>query len=170
MGTHGQAPERGAETGADTDARRAVGHLLRRLTSDLQEVGRDFGHRHEMNPSDVRALVLVLDAHRRGVQIGPSALASELGMTGASVTALIDRLESVGHMSRKPDPADRRRLVLEVGAEASRLGGQYFGGLQRRIDAATQDLSADDLAVVSRYLMAAIDAVEEHIAQSDDGA
>jgi len=165
MAKRGQASAQGELPDASADDRRAVGHLLRRLTSDLQEVGRDFGARHEMNRSDVRALVLVLDAHRRGEQIGPSALAAELGMSGASVTALIDRLESVGHMRRKPDPNDRRRLVLEIGEDASRLGGQYFGGLQRRIDAATQDLGAEDLAVVSRYLAAAIAAVEEHVAQ-----
>ena len=114
-----------------TDERPAAAHgggeLLRRLSSDLQEVGRDFGGRHEMNPSDVRALVLVLDAQRRGVDIGPSALAADLGMSAASVTALVDRLESVGHLRREPDPHDRRRVVLHVGDDAQRLGGNTSG-------------------------------------------
>ncbi|MEI2728369.1 MAG: MarR family winged helix-turn-helix transcriptional regulator [Candidatus Nanopelagicales bacterium] len=160
---------RGLRTSRDrrtsSQRRTEVGELLRRLSSDLQEVGRDFGGRHEMNPSDVRALVLVLDAQRRGVDIGPSALAADLGMSAASVTALVDRLESVGHLRREPDPHDRRRVVLHVGDDAQRLGGQYFGGLQRRIDEATREFSDRDLGAVERYLNAAISAVEEHMEQ-----
>lgn len=148
--------------------RTEVGELLRRLSSDLQEVGRDFGGRHEMNSSDVRALVLVLDAQRRGVDIGPSALATDLGMSAASITALVDRLESVGHLRREPDPHDRRRILLHVGDDAQRLGGQYFGGLQRRIDDATKEFSDRDLDAVARYLNAAISAVEDHMAQPGD--
>lgn len=161
MGAPRKPAKHRAEDSSPT-SRKEVGELLRRLTSDLQEVGRDFGRRHEMNSSDVRALVLVMDAQRRGVPIGPSAIAAQLGMTGASVTALVDRLEVVGHLSRRPDPHDRRRIVLEVGAEAQRLGGQYFGALQERIDAATGDFSDQDLAIVRRYLLAAIGAVEDH--------
>lgn len=153
-------------TGADqVSARLELGELLRKLTSDLQEVSRDFGHRHDMNPSDVRALILVLDAQRRGEQIGPSALAEDLGMSGASVTALVDRLESVGHLQRNPDDMDRRRFSLTVGPEAARLGGQYFGGLYRRIDASIGDFSDSDIEVVRRYLAAAIVAVGDHVSQ-----
>lgn len=168
MSTSGN--RRRTATGAQNHAaqRSEVGQLLRRLGSDLQEVSRDFGGRHEMNSSDVRALVLVLDAQRRGVEIGPSALAADLGMSGASVTALVDRLESVGHLRRSPDPTDRRRVVLHVGDDAQRLGGEYFGRLQQRIDEATEGLSARDLAAVKRYLTAAIDAVESHMAQVDE--
>lgn len=148
--------------------RAEVGLLLRRLGSDLQEVSRNFGGRHDMNPSDVRALVLVLDAQRRGETIGPSAIAADLGMTGASVTALVDRLESVGHLTREADLTDRRRVVLKVGDEAQRLGGEYFGRLQQRIDGATQGFTAADLDAVKRYLKAAIDAVEQHMATDSD--
>lgn len=155
-------PKRADDLGAQ---RAELGELLRRLGSDLQEVSRDFGGRHEMNASDVRALVLVLDAQRRGVEIGPSALAAELGMSGASVTALVDRLESVGHLRREPDSADRRRVVLHVGDDAQRLGGEYFGRLQQRINQATDGFSARDLQAVKRYLNAAIDAVEGHMAE-----
>lgn len=163
---HQAAAKRSSDSG-QLAARKEVGELLRRLTSDLQEVGRHFGSLHDLNPSDVRALVLVLDAQRRGVPIGPTALATGLGITGASVTALVDRLEVVGHLRRERDPQDRRRVVLRAGEDASRLGGQYFGSLAQRIDAATSDFSDEDLAAVTRYLSAAIEAVEQHMDDVD---
>lgn len=156
----GSAPTQSASVGS----RREVAELLRRLGSDLQEVSRDFGGRHEMNASDVRAIVLVLDAQRQGREIGPSGLAEGLGMTGAAMTALVDRLEKVGHLYRRPDPTDRRRVTLHVGTDAQRLGGEYFGGLQQRINAATEDFSQSDMDAVRRYLQATITAVEDHMA------
>ena len=89
-------------------------------------------------------------------------------MTGASVTALVDRLESVGHLTREADLTDRRRVVLKVGTRAQRLAGSTSAAFQQRIDGATQGFTAADLDAVKRYLKAAIDAVEQHMATDGD--
>jgi DNA-binding MarR family transcriptional regulator len=44
--------------------------------------------------------------------LGPSELARRLQMTTGAVTALIDRLEAGGHVTRAPHPSDRRRVVI----------------------------------------------------------
>ena len=41
-------------------------------------------------------------------------LAAESGLTTGAVTGVIDRLERVGYARRVSDPADRRRVKLEV--------------------------------------------------------
>ena len=36
------------------------------------------------------------------------------GLTSGAVTRVIDRLEQAGYVRRVPDPADRRRVIVEV--------------------------------------------------------
>jgi len=43
----------------------------------------------------------------------PSALAARLGMTSAATTALLDRLEVAGLAARRPNPADRRSVLVD---------------------------------------------------------
>src|SRR5918995_739593 len=41
-------------------------------------------------------------------------LAAEAALTTGAVTGVVDRLEKVGYARRVPDPADRRRVKVEV--------------------------------------------------------
>src|SRR5690349_9396787 len=41
-------------------------------------------------------------------------LAAESGLTTGAVTGVVDRLERAGYAARAPDPADRRKVVVEV--------------------------------------------------------
>ncbi|WP_417218343.1 MarR family winged helix-turn-helix transcriptional regulator [Arthrobacter sp.] len=45
--------------------------------------------------------------------LSPSALATQLHLTTAAVTSVIDRLVQAGHVRRVPHPSDRRRIVVE---------------------------------------------------------
>ncbi|MHA7304226.1 MarR family winged helix-turn-helix transcriptional regulator [Arthrobacter sp. TMN-49] len=44
--------------------------------------------------------------------VTPKQLAGEVGITTGSVTSMIDRLEKTGFMVRRPNPLDRRSLLL----------------------------------------------------------
>ena len=44
----------------------------------------------------------------------PTELGAHLGLTTGSVTAMIDRLEKLGYVTRTPDPDDRRRTIVRV--------------------------------------------------------
>jgi DNA-binding MarR family transcriptional regulator len=46
--------------------------------------------------------------------IGVRQLASVMGTTSSAATRMADRLERAGYVRRVPDPADRRRVVLQV--------------------------------------------------------
>jgi DNA-binding MarR family transcriptional regulator len=41
-------------------------------------------------------------------------LARATGLTTASITGVVDRLEAAGFVSRERDPADRRRVVITI--------------------------------------------------------
>lgn len=136
----------------DENLRQRLAFQLRRLTTDLDQLGHEFAARHGMHATDVRALLRVLEAARDGQSVGPGWLGTELNLTSASVTALVDRLERVGHLRRVRDTADRRRVVLDVGASAQGVGYEFFGPLNARMIAAMDDFGDDELAAIDRFL------------------
>jgi len=143
-------------------ARQELALLLRRLTVELDAVGQRFAGLHGLGRTDVRALVAIMDATRSGEPLSAGGLGTAVSLSSASVTALVDRLERAGHVHRVRDPADRRRVVLEMSESAMAAGGQFFGGLQRDLVAAMAAYSDEELAVVRRFLEQMTDVVVQH--------
>jgi DNA-binding MarR family transcriptional regulator len=143
-------------------ARQELALLLRRLTVELDAVGQRFAQRHGLNRTDVRALVAIMDAARRGEPMTAGRLGDAVELRSASVTALLDRLERVGHVRRVPDPADRRRVALQMSDTAMAAGAEHFGGLQRDLLAAMEDYTDADLDVVRRFLTDMTDVITRH--------
>lgn len=84
--------------------------------------------------------------------MGPVELGNHLGIRSASATALVDRLESSGHVRRVRHPTDRRRLIVETTDSARRDVLAALLPLLTDVEAIAQELSADEAAVVTRYL------------------
>jgi DNA-binding MarR family transcriptional regulator len=57
-------------------------------------------------------------------------LAEQAGLTTGAVTGVIDRLERVGYARRVPDPADRRRVKVEVTPEFYARADRIWGPLR----------------------------------------
>ncbi len=142
--------------------RQELALLLRRLTIELDAVGQRFAERHGLNRTDVRALVAIMDAARRGDALTAGRLGDAVDLRSASVTALVDRLEKVGHLRRVRDPEDRRRVSLEISDTAMAAGAEHFGGLQRDLLAAMAGYTDDDLAVVRRFLVDMTDVITSY--------
>ena len=156
--------------GGDADAaRQEVALLLRRLTVELDAVGQRFALEHGLNRTDVRALVAIMDAARRGQALTAGALGEAVDLRSASVTALVDRLEKVGHLRRVRDPEDRRRVELQMSDAAMAAGAEHFGGLQRDLLAAMADYTDDELAVVHRFLEDMTAVITEHARPDAEG-
>ncbi|TQN38126.1 transcriptional regulator [Blastococcus colisei] len=134
------------------DARQEIALLLRRLNVELDAVGQRFADVHGLNRTDVRALVAIMDAARRGEALTAGRLGEAVELRSASVTALVDRLEKAGHVRRVRDPDDRRRVALEMSDSAMAAGAEHFGGLARDLSAAMEGYSDEELAVVRRWL------------------
>jgi DNA-binding MarR family transcriptional regulator len=127
-------------------------HLLRALTVEFDLLGAEFARRNRLHPTDLRALVHLLDADRGGTTASPGWLAEQLRLDSSSVTALVDRLERRGHVRRERDPADRRRVRLVVEEQAVALGWSFFGPLIADVVGAAQEFTASETAVVERFL------------------
>ena len=146
----------------DAAERQELALMLRRLTVELDAVGQRFAGLHGLNRTDVRALVAIMDAARAGRPMTAGALGAAVELSSASVTALVDRLERVGHVERVRDEHDRRRVVLEMTPSAMAAGGEFFGGLQRDLVAAMSSYSDEELAVVRRFLGDMTDVIVRH--------
>ncbi|SHN81813.1 DNA-binding transcriptional regulator, MarR family [Geodermatophilus obscurus] len=142
--------------------RQEVALLLRRLNVELDAVGQRFATMHGLGRTDVRALVAIMDAARRGEALTAGTLGQAVELSSASVTALVDRLERAGHVRRVRDPQDRRRVVLEMSESAMAAGGQFFGGLQRDLLAAMEGYADDELTAVRRLLAEMTEVIVRH--------
>jgi DNA-binding MarR family transcriptional regulator len=155
--------DRRENTGGDVaEDRRDLALLLRRLTVELDAVGQRFAELHGLNRTDVRALVAIMDAARGGKSLTAGRLGAAVDLSSASVTALLDRLEKVGHIRRARDADDRRRVVLEMSDAAMAAGAAHFGALQRDLAGAMEGYSDEELAVVRRFLEDMTAVIERH--------
>jgi DNA-binding MarR family transcriptional regulator len=86
-----------------------------------------------IGPGDLRCLNAIENAG--GLTAGE--LSREVGVTSGAVTGAIDRLEKVGFARRVADPADRRRVRIEVTPEflrrAEKIWGPVAAGWQREL-------------------------------------
>ncbi|WP_240107215.1 MarR family transcriptional regulator [Streptomyces sp. MUM 203J] len=106
-----------------------VFHLLRAVTVEYGLRQGEFAARNDMHPTDVRALIRLLDAERAGEDATAGLLGAALGLNSAGTTAVIDRLERLGLLARVRDARDRRRVLLTVTDRARELGWAHFGPL-----------------------------------------
>jgi DNA-binding MarR family transcriptional regulator len=84
--------------------------------------------------------------------LGTGELTGRLGISPAATTELVDRLERAGHVLRRRDEVDRRRVRLSPSPSAiTEVLGQLMPLLDR-LDAVAEQLSDEDRAAVRRYL------------------
>lgn len=152
-----QDPSR-VEPIAESEPGMQIVHALRAATVELNLIGADFASTHRLHLTDLRAIIELLDAERAGTVVTPGLLGERLGLNSASVTALVDRLEEIGHVHRRRDPDDRRRVFLDVMPSAKDLGWAFFGPLIASIVTATTGFDETEIATVRRFLETVRDA------------
>ncbi|KIF05261.1 DNA-binding protein [Streptomyces sp. RSD-27] len=85
-----------------------------------QEFARNLG----LSPTDLICFAYVLQAGDAPVTAGD--LAARAHVTTGAVTGIVNRLERGGFVTRRPDPADRRRVrVVAVPEAAQRVRAVY---------------------------------------------
>ncbi|MGP3976383.1 MarR family winged helix-turn-helix transcriptional regulator [Streptomyces sp. 8N114] len=139
-----------------------VVHQLRAVTVELDLLAADFAHRNGLHPTDLRALIQLLDAARSGTPLTPGRLGARLGLNSAGTTSLVDRLERLGHVRRTRDPHDGRRVLLEVDERATALGWSFFGPLIGHVAGEVEGMTAAELEAVRRFLSRVRSGIKQH--------
>jgi MarR family transcriptional regulator, organic hydroperoxide resistance regulator len=84
----------------------------------------------------------------------PSRLAALTGLSSGGVTVAIDRLEKAGYVRRKPNPSDRRSLLVTlIPARLQKLGEMYTG-IEDETRRQLATLPQSDLEAVVRFFEA----------------
>lgn len=92
--------------------------------------------------------------------VGPSELAQRIGVTSAAATGIVDRLESRGHVERRPHPTDRRRTAVVCTPSGREEVVGHLMPMFRELAELDSSMSDDDKQVVLRFLRAADHAVQ----------
>jgi DNA-binding transcriptional ArsR family regulator len=128
MGEAGDAAEswdvaESGESGCGADAGDSPGRARRRMESEfllavrragsvMQLLGAASAERIGINVTDLNCLnILALSGHMTAGE-----LARVTGLTTASITGVLDRLEEAGFVRRERDPHDRRRVIVRLDA------------------------------------------------------
>ena len=93
------------------------------------------------------------------------AVAAATGLTPAAVTALIDRLEARGLVTRTRSLEDRRKVVIEATELTRELSERYYGPIAREGEKVVAGFSDAELAVVLRFIDAALDLQNAQLAR-----
>src|SRR5881409_2574345 len=136
-------------------------HLLRAVAVELGLHSARFANQNGMHPTDVRALIALMDASRAGEEMTAGRLGAELGLNSAGTTSLLDRLERAGHVRRVRGREDRRKVVVEVDERAVELGQAFFGPLIGRAVELLQGYDEGERAAIRGFLAGVRDAAAE---------
>jgi len=152
---HG-APEHGGDWGAPAPGASAERHrlendfllALRRVGSIMQLLGQVSADRIGINATDLNCLnIVALTGHMTAGE-----LARQTGLTTASITGVLDRLEEGGFVRRERDPHDRRRVIVNLGAGPGlREIGPTFGPLVKAWRATAAGYSDQELHLLLEF-------------------
>ena len=149
-------------TGAVSDLRADVVDLLRLYSIEAQHVAHEFAHQQGLHFTDLQALIAVMHASRRGEPLTPGRLGEALGLSSGATTAVIDRLEKAGHLTRTRESADRRVVHLRYGEPGMALASAFFRPLGARSQVVMDEFSPGELETVRRFLDGMLGAITEH--------
>ncbi|MGQ7297084.1 MarR family winged helix-turn-helix transcriptional regulator [Quadrisphaera sp. KR29] len=140
---------------------RALVDDVRLLTYRTQHLAHAFAEEQAMHPTDLEAVVHVMQAEGGGTPLTAGRLAEALGLSSAATTSVVDRLERAGHVQRERAETDRRRVHLRTTPGAMDVARAFFGPLGRRTDAVMAQFSEAELLAVHRFLEGFSQAMED---------
>jgi len=117
------------------------------MTGQVTRLNQTVGSRIGLAVGDLGILEL---ADRLG-PLTPSRLAELSGLSPATITGVLDRLEAEGWIRRERDPDDRRKVnITAVGRH--RLVQRYYSGMQRRVHQICAGYTDDQLDLIVEFL------------------
>ncbi|MCS5735225.1 MarR family winged helix-turn-helix transcriptional regulator [Herbiconiux daphne] len=113
-----------------------------------------------LNNNEFRAIRYLLQAQRESRDTGPKDLVAMLGISNASVTNIVDRLENLGYLQRAPHPSDRRAQLLRPTPDAAQKIENGYRTFHETVVDVIGRLSPSDAACVARALNDVSDRIE----------
>ncbi|GAA3238063.1 MarR family winged helix-turn-helix transcriptional regulator [Dactylosporangium siamense] len=127
--------------------------LLRTFNLEADRFVEVFTRAHGLHRTDLNAVAYIWRAAEEDKPLTPGELARKLRLSPAATTALLDRLTRAGHVERRHDTADRRRVHLEMQPSARALAQAFFTPLGQHLRAAFDEFDDEALDAATRVLI-----------------
>ncbi|MGJ9426668.1 MarR family winged helix-turn-helix transcriptional regulator [Nesterenkonia halotolerans] len=132
-----------------------IGRLMRALSElraaeeRLSEASQQY---MKLSPQDMSAIHYLIVADNRGTMVTPGMLAAHLGISAASTTKLLNRLERGAHITREVHHSDRRAFIVRVTPATAKAAMETVGRQQAKRFHSAARLSASEREVVIGFL------------------
>jgi DNA-binding MarR family transcriptional regulator len=136
------------ESEEEPPSREHIANLLRDVTLSYYRFTAMASQQAGLGVTELMALGYLRD--RGSLRAGQ--LGERLGLTSASITALIDRLERVGYAHRVRHPHDRRSVLVELTPEGRSEVGALFELLASNVEAALDGMTQDQQEAIAQFL------------------
>jgi len=136
--------------------------LLREMSGQNLLLSEAIARQAGLRPADLEVLGVI---EQRG-PLTAGQLGDATGLSPAAVTGLIDRLERAGVAERRPDPDDRRRVLVAVSPGAAHIAALYER-LERDARGRVGAYSAREQSVIARFLREMYELGVDHVARME---
>jgi DNA-binding MarR family transcriptional regulator len=140
------------------DLMRQLGDEVRAGQRATDAVDEAVAHVTGINRTDGK-VIDILDQHGR---MSAGELARELGLTTGAVTAVLDRLQAAGYVTRVPDPDDRRRVLVELTAPTLEAIHKMMGPLATEGSRLLSRYTDEQLELLLEFVRAGRQMQERH--------
>ncbi|MCX5451533.1 MarR family winged helix-turn-helix transcriptional regulator [Streptomyces libani] len=134
---------------------------LRNYGATFTELGRRFAARIGVHSTDAFALLEIASAEERGAPLSPASLSRRIPLSSGAMTALLNRLEEAGYVTRTRGHADRRIVTLHSSPRVRELADEFFGPANARQDAVLSRYPAELLEQFETLLSELSSAMED---------
>lgn len=123
----GRLVDRSTMSAEDITQISEVMQALGALRSAEQRISEASRRYMKLNDTDMRALHFLAACLHTDTVATPGSISAHLGISTASTTKLLDRLEAGGHVTRSAHPTDRRALAISITPETHEAAMQSVG-------------------------------------------
>jgi DNA-binding transcriptional ArsR family regulator len=138
------------------------GEGFRKTNSLMQLMGQAAADRIGLNATDLNCLNILSFSG----EMAAGDLAKATGLSTASITGVVDRLEEAGYVRRERDSRDRRRVVIKLVLETSlRDVAPVFLPLVRGWTGVVDHYTDDELRLIVEFYGLMEQVIREHLAR-----
>lgn len=94
-------------------------------------------------------------------EISISSLSAQTSLANTTLTAMLDRMESLGLVVRKPDPKDRRNRLIALTEKAKSLQDDYDRISQQMNELYYTDFTESEIVQFESYLQRVLNNLEK---------
>jgi len=131
-----------------------VTRLFREVMDQNAEYAQEVGSQLDVNATDFEAMGHLMS---RGAMTA-GELAKAVGISPGAATVMIDRLVAVGHVKRKPNPKDRRGVIISPNPKSVAKAWKLLNPLIQASEKSLSGMTSAERMAIERYLQAMLTA------------